>query len=491
MAVLLGSQSGFIDPQRLTKIRAVLTKIDQLYQSYASTNKIAGCSYAVVVDGNLIHCQSRGYADVAKKIPVTAKTVFRIASLSKSFTAMAILKLRDAGKLCLDDKVELYISEIRGQKLTQDSPPITIRDLLTHAAGLPQDDPWGDRKLSDTTADFLDLFKKGLHFSNATGVDFEYSNLGYTILGYIVSKVSKVSFQEYISENIWQPLGMHSAAWEYTKIPTQDLAHGYRWEADHWIEEPILHDGAFACMGGVMMSIEDFSKYVALHQSAWPPRDEPDDGPVCRAILRSMQRAWIFDQFVPNYKLLDGSELGYSKGYGYGLAWICDSQAKVYAFHPGSLPGFHAHWMMLPDYGVAVIVMGNIKNAPRFDVNMQALNTLVKEAGLQTRTLEPSPLLVQRQQEMIKLLPEWKNAVTSGIFAPNFFLDNSLEKWQQQTKALLVQAGKIINFRTMIPENQLRGHCIIECEKAKLKLKFTLAPEKPALIQEAILELMA
>ena len=359
---------------------------------------------------------------------------------------------------------------------------------MLHASGFPQDDPWGDRKLSDTTDEFLELIKQGPYFSNATGINFEYSNLGYTLLGQVINKVSGISFQEYIAKNIWQPLSMQSATWEYTSVPVQDLAHGYRWENDQWIEEPILHDGAFASMGGVMVSIEDFSKYVALHQSAWPPRDDPEDGPISRSALRSMHRPWIFDQLNSTYKLLDGTDLGYSKGYSYGLAWIQDTQAKSYVFHPGSLPGFHAHWSMLPDYGVAVIVMGNNKNAPRFDVNTQALNTLVKEAGLQPRVLATSPLLLHRQEALVKLLPDWNNATNSGIFAPNFFLDTSLEKLQHQSKTLFAQAGKIVRIGAIVPENQLRGSFILECEKSNLKIKFTLAPEKPALIQEFAIE---
>ena len=184
------SQPIFIDQNRLKNIQQIIPKIDQIYKEYASKSNIPGYCYTIVVDGKLIHTQAGGYADVAKKIPATPRTVFRLASLSKSFTAMAILQLRDAGKLRLDDPVHLYMPEISNQQLTNDSPQICIRDLLTHAAGLPQDDPWGDRKLSDTTDEFLTMLKKGTCFSNATGIKYEYSNLGYTILGHIISKVS-------------------------------------------------------------------------------------------------------------------------------------------------------------------------------------------------------------------------------------------------------------------------------------------------------------
>jgi CubicO group peptidase (beta-lactamase class C family) len=484
------SPAVFTDPNRLAKIQKAIPALDQIYQDYATNNKIPGYCYAIVVDGKLLHIQAGGYANVSNKTPATPQTVFRLASLSKSFTAMAILKLRDDGKLQLDDPIYDYIPEMRNQKLTADSPVLTIRDLLIHASGLPQDDPWGDRKLSDTTAEFLDVIKAGLCFSNPTGTEYEYSNMGYTILGHVISQAASIPYQEYIAKNIWQPLGMKSATWEYSTVATQDLAHGYRCEDDQWIDEPILHDGAFASMGGIMVSVEDFSKYVALHQNSWPARNDAEDGPIARSTLRSMHRPRIFDQLNCNYKLLDGSELGFTKAYGYGLGWMQDSEAKSYVFHPGSLPGYHAHWNMLPDYGVAVIVMGNIKNAPRFDINMLALNTLVRMAELQPRTLTAAPVLLQRQQALVKLLPNWQDATNSGIFAPNFFLDNSLNKLQQQAQTLFATAGKIIHIGAMIAENQLRGSFVLEGEKAKLKVKFTLAPEKPALIQEYGIELL-
>jgi CubicO group peptidase (beta-lactamase class C family) len=165
--------------------------------------------------------------------------------MSKSFTAMAILKLRDEGKLKLDDPAYLYIPEIKGIKyLTKDASPITIRNLLTHSAGFPEDNPWGDRQLANTDEQLIDLYKKGLSFSNDPGLGYEYSNLGFATLGYIIKKVSGKSYQEYITENILKPLGMTHTYYEYDKVPKELLAHGYRWIDNHWVEQPMLHDGS-------------------------------------------------------------------------------------------------------------------------------------------------------------------------------------------------------------------------------------------------------
>jgi CubicO group peptidase (beta-lactamase class C family) len=169
-----------------------------------------------MLDGKLVYSGAGGFADIEKKVPATTQTMFRIASMSKSFTAMAILKLRDEGKLKLDDAVEKYIPELKGQRLTSDAPVITIRNLLTHSAGLPEDNPWGDRQLADTDEELLSLLRNRVSLSNVPSVAYEYSNLGFAILGHIIKKVSGISYEEYIRKNIWQPLGMNQAEWEYT-----------------------------------------------------------------------------------------------------------------------------------------------------------------------------------------------------------------------------------------------------------------------------------
>ena len=112
----------FNDHKRFQRIQQVIPLIDNIYSDYARENNIPGYGYAIVVDGKLIHAGFDGYPDVKRKTPVTSQTVFRVASLSKSFTALAILHLRDAGKLHLDDPLSLYLQEMQDKKLTQDSP---------------------------------------------------------------------------------------------------------------------------------------------------------------------------------------------------------------------------------------------------------------------------------------------------------------------------------------------------------------------------------
>ncbi|MCY7312022.1 MAG: beta-lactamase family protein, partial [Chitinophagaceae bacterium] len=140
----------FTDAGRLDKIKKLFPVIDSIYRKYAIANHFPGIAFGLVVDGKLLYSGNYGYTDIDKKIAVTSSSLFRIASMSKSFTAMAILKLRDEGKLNLDDPAYLYIPELKEAKYpTADAPHITIRHLLTHGAGFPEDNPWGDRQLAD------------------------------------------------------------------------------------------------------------------------------------------------------------------------------------------------------------------------------------------------------------------------------------------------------------------------------------------------------
>ncbi|MBC7850945.1 MAG: beta-lactamase family protein, partial [Chitinophagaceae bacterium] len=473
---------------RLEKIKSAFPAIDSMFRLTAEKNHFPGLAYGIVVDGKLVHAGNYGYTDVEKKIPVTSSSVFRIASMSKSFTAMAILHLRDAGKLELDDPAYLYVPELKKLKYaSSDAPAITVRHLLTHSAGFPEDNPWGDRQLADTDKELIALIEKQISFSNSPGVAFEYSNLGFALLGKIVTAVSGKPYQQYIKENIWQPLGMKTAEWEYGNVAPDKLAHGYRWLNEKWNEETLLHDtpdGSWGSMGGMMCSIEEFANYMGLHLSAWPASNAADPGPIKRSSVREMHHPWRFTALNPNYKYNDGRSCPIVAAYCYGLGWTRDCEGRVYIAHSGGLPGFGSQWRIMPDYGIGIVAFANRTYAGVGGVNMQVLDTLIKIAGLKPRELPPSKILQQRKEELIALLPDWNNAEKSGLFAENFFADFPIDSLKKQSRELFAKAGRIVSIQPIIPENQLRGVFTVQGEKTDFNVYFTLSPENPALIQQ-------
>jgi CubicO group peptidase (beta-lactamase class C family) len=133
---------------------------DSMVLSFARENHLPGVAYGIVMNGELIYSKYEGYTDLSKSTKVKKSSTFRIASMTKSFTSMAILILRDQGKLNLDEPASKYIPEMKSIKyLSTDAPAITIRDLMTHRAGFPEDNPYGDRQLGDTDAELLKFYE--------------------------------------------------------------------------------------------------------------------------------------------------------------------------------------------------------------------------------------------------------------------------------------------------------------------------------------------
>lgn len=459
--------------------------VDQLFKTYADKNHFPGLVYGIVKDGKLIHTGNTGFSNIEKQYVATVESDFRIASMTKSFISVSILQLRDAGKLKLDDPVWLYIPELKHQKyLTSDAPVITIRNLLTHSAGFPEDNPWGDRQLAVTDEELLAMIKKGISFSNAPGIAYEYSNMGFAMLGYIIKKVTGKHYADYITENILKPLDMNHTYFEYTKVPEKQLAHGYRLLNNTWIEQPMLHDGAYGAMGGMITSIEDFAKYVAFQLSAWPPRDDKETGPLKRSSQREMQQPWNFNNLNAAYQYPGGKACPLVSAYGYGLRWSKDCQGHIMVGHTGGLPGFGSNWIILPDYGIGIISFSNLTYAPASSINMVVADTLISLAKLQPRPIPVSAILNQRKNELVQLLPDWKNVKDSKIFAVNFFLDYFVDSLKKEATEIFERAGKIQHIGEFVAENNLRGSFIMEGEKANIEVWFTLTPEQPALIQE-------
>src|SRR5204863_1994124 len=149
---------------------AISPQVDQAFTAAFEKSHAPGAVLGIIIDGKLAYVKTARIRDVATKAPVTEDTRFRIASMTKGFTAMSILKLRDGGKLRLDDPAAKYVPELANLKYpTKDSPVITVRMLLTHSEGFPEDNPWGDRQLAQTNETMSAWMKGGIPFSRSPG----------------------------------------------------------------------------------------------------------------------------------------------------------------------------------------------------------------------------------------------------------------------------------------------------------------------------------
>jgi len=232
-AATAGAQSSvapppaFDLPDRAERLARTIPAVDSVMRAFMQRSRVPGIAYGIIVDGKLWHVAAHGLREVPTGARVDTSSVFRIASMTKSFTALAILQLRDAGRLSLDDPAEKYVPQLKGLRYpTSDAPRITVRHLLTHSAGFPEDNPWGDQQLAASDEDLSRMIREGIPFSNAPGIAYEYSNFGFAILGRIVVNVSGMPYARYVRDRVLRPLGMSSTTLEARDVPANRLAHG-------------------------------------------------------------------------------------------------------------------------------------------------------------------------------------------------------------------------------------------------------------------------
>jgi CubicO group peptidase (beta-lactamase class C family) len=469
--------------EKIVRIKAIIPELDAKFNDFQTKSHLSSVSYAVVVDGKIIHQSNRGIVNYKTNQSADNQSVYRIASMSKSFASVAILQLRDAGKLKLDDPVWKYIPQLKGQKQSKDAPDFTVRHLLTHAAGFPEDNPWGDRQMDVTEAEMLNMFKKGISFSTESGTAYEYSNMGFAMLGQIIKNVSGQSYQSYIISRIWKPLGMTNTYWDYKKVPDNQLVRGYRWLREQYIEQPFEGDGAYGIMGGILTSIEDFSKYMAFHQAAYRV-DFPNSIILKKSSVKEMHFPANFNN-LSNHRGFTGSGEPCTNVafYGYGLRIDQNCNQIRSIGHSGGLPGFGSDWKIVPQYGIGIVTFTNGTYGGAALMNNQMLPFIIEKAGLSPIPVPVSPILKKRQNELVALLPSWQNAEKSGIFAENFFMDYFTDLLKAEAEGIFEKAGKIVKVNEIVAENALRGKFLIECEKGNVEVSFTMSPENPPLIQ--------
>jgi D-alanyl-D-alanine carboxypeptidase len=276
-----------------------------------------------------------GYANVGARILATPQTPYRIGSITKTFTATAILQLLEDGKLRLDDRVRDHVTTTAIHARSVGLLDVTIRELLTHTSGLQRDLPGTWWTQPSFPAEFPDDF-------NATypsSTEWKYSNVGYALLGEVIAAASGAPWARHIERRILEPLGMASTE----AMPDRDdarLAMGYSRPTPGAPPVPAqrMDFGAVSAAGSIVSTIEDMSRYLAFHVG--------DGGPVLGAkSLREMHR--------PQWLLED-----WQTAWGLGMR-VRRVDGRVRVGHPGTAPGFAALMELIPALKLGVAVLTN------------------------------------------------------------------------------------------------------------------------------------
>jgi CubicO group peptidase (beta-lactamase class C family) len=462
--------------------KATLAEVDRIFADWRLASHAPGVVYGIVADGRLVHVDGLGIQDVATKRPVTADSLFRIASMSKAFTALAILKLRDEGKLALDAPAETYVPELKVWRYpTSDSPKITVRHLLNHTAGFVEDNPWGDRQQVMTEAEFSALLAEGTAFSRPPGLAMEYSNLGYALLGRIVTNVSGTGYQDYIRREIMAPLGMASTGFDVLASPADRRAIGYRWQDNRWVREPNMKDGAFGAMGGVETSANDFAKWVSFLLSAWPARDGADSGPVKRATVREIVTGSNFGAGRMRPAAIGGAACRQAVNYAMGWSVTHDCDVGRVVSHTGGYPGYGSIVLLLPDKGVGIFAFSSRTYGGASLPAWRALLALQK-AGALTNREEPVSAGLTAAYEAAKSV--WKAGdIAAAPLGNNMLLDRDAARWKKQIADVKAEVGNCRIDAPIRPISAMEGSFSWTCETGRVSGRVQRSPKQQVEIQ--------
>ncbi|MCD2316128.1 beta-lactamase family protein [Sphingomonas sp. IC-11] len=463
---------------RASSVEGLEPQLTMIFDTWMKQTHVPGLVYGVVQDGKLVLVRGLGVQNVASGKPVTPDSLFRIASMSKAFTAMAILKLRDEDRLSLDAPAERYVPEMRGWTYpSADSRRIRVADLLHHTAGFVEDNPWGDRQQPLPEAAFSAMLKSGVPFAQTPGQRMEYSNLGYATLGRIVSNVSGVRYQDYIRREIMAPLGMTSTGYDVLNGPQDVRALGYRWQDDAWVREPDMADGAFGAMGGVQTSANDYWRWVAFLLSGWPARDGAEAGPIKRATVREIVEGANFVSTVDKASA-SGRMCRVATAYGMGWSVVNDCDVGRIVSHSGGYPGYGSIVMMLPDAGVGVFAFANRTYAGPSKPVLEVLYQL-RQAGLADERALPVSTDLARAYDIARDV--WKRGDPARApLANNVALDRDLARRRKDIVELKERVGACRTDAPIMPISAMEGTFTWTCANGNVAGRVQRAPT-PAL----------
>jgi CubicO group peptidase (beta-lactamase class C family) len=464
-----------------------IARIDAMADRAFGGWKVPGLVYGVVHEGDLVHVRGLGTLRLGEAATPDGRSVFRIASMTKSFTAATVVLLRDEGRLRLDDPIEEHVPELGSLRYpTSDSPRITIRHLLTMTAGFPTDDPWGDRQQGLDLDEFSRLLADGLSFAWAPGTRFEYSNTGYGILGRLITNLAGREYREVVRERLLAPLGMNATGYLQEEADPARLAHGYVWRDDGFVEEPIDGYGALAPMGGIFTTVADLSRWVAGFLDAFPPRDDPDDRhPLSRASRREMQQPMVPELVRLSHTSADSMPEVEGLHYGFGLFQADDVRYGRTIGHSGGYPGFGSHMRWHPASGLGIIAFANHRYGPAAPLARDMMNELLRLEAAPLRRTRPNAATLAAREAVERLIEGWDDDLAAATFAMNIELDEPLEARKAAIERLKDRHGPLRRDEDTPDESQTAYHLIwwLRGDRGRVRVELLLSPELPPRVQ--------
>ncbi|GED56657.1 serine hydrolase domain-containing protein [Brevibacillus formosus] len=300
-------------------------------------SKVPGAAIGVAKHGQLVYAKGFGYRDVEQGQVVTVDTLFGIASITKSFTAIAIMQLQEAGKLTVADPVSRYLPEFH-VKTGSKTEAITIHNFLTHSSGLPPLSCADEAlKRGMNTYEELMTYMAQLDFPllGVPGTEFSYSNDGYTLLGAIVERASGKPYSTYVKEHILQPAGMKHSCFSLVEW------HGYE------DRTPLFETPPFQSSGGLKSTLTDMMRYTELFRTKGLIGKE------------RILRAESVQQMTTPYFRCEHNQY-----YGYGVAITPNFYGAVMLGHSGREKGIQACMSIIPENGLAAVVLTNLSGSP-------------------------------------------------------------------------------------------------------------------------------
>jgi CubicO group peptidase (beta-lactamase class C family) len=410
---------AFTDPDRRAKLAAAFPALDKALEHERATQGLAGVSVGIVIDGELAYAKGFGVVDPATKAVPDADTVYRIGSISKSFTGLALLSLRDDGVLGLDDPLTRWLPE--ASKLvyrTRDERRITLRQLAQHTSGLPRMGPFEPENGPDEATVLASLAK--ITLDRAPGLESVYSNLGFSLLGIVVSHAAKQPFHDVVAARIFTPNGMTSTGWDATSVPAGHLAPAFTKGPEAGAVPP-ARLGAADGAGGIYSSVRDMARYAALLLAAYPPRDDDDRGPIRRATIREAQLTGF--ALEPHAALVSDAksarphvELDAS---AYGFGWVRQQTcgATDLVWHNGAIDSYRADLRLRTSSGIGVVVLSNFGNANTEALASRALEILEATGAMKPREAVISDAFTPAMKAFLEVYNEFDAAKLQSILS--------------------------------------------------------------------------